>query len=65
MVKLTQFRFGPGFYQGAGTEIELTTDEEAQLVKAGMAEKIETQAVVPQRQAARKTKHQSNTPETR
>lgn len=43
-VELTQFRYGPGFVQPAGMQIELPDDDATKLIAANGAVKIEPAA---------------------
>lgn len=51
-VKLKRFRFGPGYYQSAGTILDLAPEEERALVDDGLATRVERATVTPPENAA-------------
>lgn len=58
MVRLTDIRFGPGYFQTAGAVLNLTPDEERALIAAGRAVAVETAAkAIPETATAHKGKH--------
>lgn len=54
-IRLKRFRYGPGFFQGAGSVLELSDDDERALIAAGDAERLETTSRRPAEHAAKTT----------
>ena len=53
MIRLTDLRYGPGYFQTPGSVVELSREEEAALVSAKRAEWVQTASQPPQQTASK------------
>lgn len=59
MIRLTDLRYGPGFFQTPGSIVELSREEEAALVSAKRAEWVQKATQQPPQNAS-KQPHKGN-----
>jgi hypothetical protein len=58
MIRLTDLRYGPGYFQQPGAVLNLTPDEERALIAAGRAVSVETATkAIPETATAHKGKY--------